>query len=103
MAKAVEMPCNLKALRHIEATENLHPGSLVEPGMVHGNLAWSKEVVPDFIRLVVTDEFGEIVYTVGAKLPVDWVAYFSMETGPVERMMNLTDFRGVLNMLREMK
>jgi hypothetical protein len=99
MARAVEMPCPLKVLRHIENKEGLHPGSLVEEGMVHGNLAWS--LSDSGISLAVADEHCEVVYKVGVKTVQEWVDYFSMSCPQGVRVLNINDFRTVLSHLRD--
>jgi hypothetical protein len=99
MARAVEMPCPLKVLRHIENKEGLHPGSLVEEGMVHGNLAWS--LSEDKVALFVTDEHCEITYKVGIKTVQEWVDYFLMSSPHGIRVLNINDFRMALGNLRD--
>lgn len=101
MGKAVEMLCSVRALRHIEDRENLHKGSLAEAGMVHGYLAWSKDRENGKIKLVVADEFGEIVFKVGTKSSEEWVSYFQMDMPAGIRLISPFDFRGVVNDLRD--
>ena len=99
MARAAEMPCSLKVLRHIETKEGLHPGSLIEDGMIHGYLAWS--LVEEKIALFVTDEHCEIIYKVGAKTTQEWVDYFLMSSPQGIKVMNVNDFRMALANLRD--
>jgi len=99
MARAVEMPCPLRVLRHIESKEGLHPGSLAEENMVHGNLAWS--LAESKVILFVIDEHGEIIYKVGSKTSAEWSDYFLMPSPQGIRILNPQDFRFVLMQLRD--
>jgi hypothetical protein len=102
MSRATEMLCSLKVLRHIEATDGLHAGSLVEPGMVHGILAWSKDRESGDIKLAVSDENGEVAYNVGTRTTDDWSTYFKMQSPSGERLINPYDFRVILNSFKDM-
>ena len=99
MARAAEMPCSLKVLKHIESKDGLHPGSLIEDGMVHGYLAWS--LSEDKIALFVTDEHCDIIYKVGIKTTAEWAEYFLMASPHGVRIMNPYDFRLALSNLRD--
>jgi hypothetical protein len=99
MARAADMMCTLKALRHIELKEGLHAGSLAEPGMVHGRLAWS--LADAAILLCVIDECSEITYKVGKKTTTEWVEYFLMNQPNGIRIINPYDFKLILTVLRD--
>jgi hypothetical protein len=99
MPKSIEMMCPLKVLKYIESVENLNPGSLQESGAVHGCLAWSKD--DNKVRLVVSDDSGDVMYKVGSKLPEEWSAYFKMHMPSGERLINPADFRTILHMINK--
>jgi hypothetical protein len=102
MSRATEMLCSLRVLRHIESTAGLHAGSLAEPGMVHGVLAWSKDRETGNIKLAVSDEDGEVAYNVGVKTVDAWAEYFKMQAPAGERVINPYDFRGILNTFKDL-